>query len=71
MAWRQLEEALYHKFIQHPALRAILLSTGSADLVFFDEDTVFGDGKIDQGLNLLGRALMQVRARLREEGVDS
>ncbi|EJF62166.1 hypothetical protein BD309DRAFT_962442 [Dichomitus squalens] len=65
-----LEEVLYHKFVQHPTLRQMLMSTGGADLVFFDEDTTLGDGKIDQGMNLLGRALMQVRRRLREEGFD-
>ena len=62
---------LYTKFVQHATLRALLMSTGDADLVFSDPDTTLGDGGIGQGLNLLGRALMDVRTRLREEEVDS
>ena len=67
----QLETVLYHKFVQHAGLREMLMATGGADLVFADPDVVWGDGGIGQGLNLLGRALMQVRARLRAEGLDT
>ncbi|KAM5542427.1 hypothetical protein V8D89_003886 [Ganoderma adspersum] len=63
-----LESVLYHKFVQRAALRGMLMETGGADLVFADPDVVWGDGDMGQGLNLIGRALMQVRARLREEG---
>ena len=47
------------------------MQTGNADLVFSDPDTTWGDGQIAQGLNLLGFALMRVRNRLRDEGVDT
>ena len=66
----QMVEVLYEKMLQHPDLRKMLLETQNADLVFSDPDTSWGDGQIGQGLNLLGHALMRVRTRLREEGVD-
>ncbi|KAI0355486.1 DUF1768-domain-containing protein [Trametes cingulata] len=66
-----LDEALYAKFIQHPHLRATLLSTGDADLVLSDTDDFWGEGPIGRGANHLGRALQRVRDRLRAEGVDS
>ncbi|PIL37647.1 hypothetical protein GSI_01341 [Ganoderma sinense ZZ0214-1] len=66
-----LENVLYNKFVQHGVLREMLMATGGADLVFADPDTVWGDGMVGQGLNLLGGALMRVRARLREEGLDT
>ncbi|KAH9939330.1 uncharacterized protein BXZ73DRAFT_43829 [Epithele typhae] len=65
-----LEDILLTKFFQYDDLRALLFSTGNADLVFFDEDVVFGDGLIGQGQNNLGRALMVVRQRLRAEFVN-
>ena len=67
----QLEEVLYHKMMQHPDLRSLLMQTGRADIVFSDPDTRMGDGQIGQGLNMLGNALMNVRERLRAEGLDS
>ena len=57
--------------MQHPDLRAMLLQTGRADLVFSDPDTYWGDGQIGQGANKIGVALMNVRERLRAEGVDT
>ncbi|RDX55283.1 DUF1768-domain-containing protein [Lentinus brumalis] len=71
VALDMMEEVLYQKFIQHPQLRALLMSTGNADLVFSDPDTTWGDGQIGQGMNWLGHALMRVRSRFREEGLDS
>ena len=65
-----MEEVLYQKFMQHPQLRALLLGTDSADLVFSDPDTTWGDGQIGQGPNWLGHALMRVRRRFREEGLE-
>ncbi|KZT06498.1 DUF1768-domain-containing protein [Laetiporus sulphureus 93-53] len=67
-----LDEVLYHKFIQHPALRALLMGTGTTSLLVSDsQDSFFGDGPIGQGANQLGKALMRVRERLREEGVST
>ena len=57
--------------MQYPDLRAMLLQTGHADLVFSDPDTYWGDGQIGQGANKIGVALMNVRERLRDEGVDT
>ena len=57
--------------MQYPDLRAMLLQTGHADLVFSDPDTYWGDGQIGQGSNKIGIALMSVRERLRAEGVDT
>ena len=67
----QAEEVLYTKMMQYPDLRAMLLQTGHADLVFSDSDTYWGDGKNGQGLNKIGHALMNVRERLRAKGVDT
>ncbi len=57
--------------VQGPDLRLMLMQTGHADIVFSDPDTTWGDGQIGQGQNLLGNALMDVRERLRAEGLDS
>ncbi|KAI0692183.1 hypothetical protein C8T65DRAFT_762438 [Cerioporus squamosus] len=71
VALDMMEEVLYQKFIQHPQLRALLMGTRDADLVFSDPDTTWGDGQIGQGMNWLGHALMRVRRRFRDEGLDS
>ena len=63
----QLEEVLYHKFVQHPHLRGTLMRTGHADLIFADPDPTLGEGAFQDGINLLGRALVTVRERLRAE----
>ncbi|KAI0832896.1 hypothetical protein BC628DRAFT_1348832 [Trametes gibbosa] len=67
-----LDEVLYNKFIQHARLRALLLETGEAPLVYADPyDGFWGEGEGGRGLNHLGRALGRVRDRLRAEGVDT
>ena len=65
------------KFSQNPELKSFLLSTGDAKLVEASPvDRIWGVGLAEndpgitdeakwQGLNLLGKALMNVRARLR------
>ena len=57
---------VYDKFDQNPELAKKLLETGAEELV---EGNTWGDkiwGKVDgEGLNLLGRILMDVRAELR------
>ena len=61
-----MREALLAKFQQHPALAALLLSTGEAKLVEHTEnDSYWGDGGDGSGRNMLGQLLMEVRARLR------
>lgn len=63
-----MREAVEAKFRQHPALTERLLATGDATLVeHTDADAFWGDGGDGSGKNMLGRILMEVRARLREE----
>jgi len=59
--------ALRAKFEQHPDLRALLLSTGDAQLIeHTDRDAFWGDGGDGSGHNMLGRLLMELRGRLSE-----
>jgi predicted NAD-dependent protein-ADP-ribosyltransferase YbiA (DUF1768 family) len=61
-----MDEALYNKFRQHTKARNILLSTGTAPLIFQDAaDTFWGGGPDDSGANHMGHALERVRQRLR------
>ena len=56
------------KFSEHPELLKKLLATGDAELIEANtwNDRVWGvDRETGRGQNLLGRALMQVRAELR------
>lgn len=64
-----MEDALYHKFIQHSTARALLLSTGDQSLMFVEpEDNYWGDGPDGLGLNEIGKVLMRIRNKLREAG---
>jgi ribA/ribD-fused uncharacterized protein len=57
------------KFEQHPELAAALLATGDSRIVEHTEnDSFWGDGGDGSGRNMLGRILMEVRARLRRDG---
>lgn len=72
-----MKTALYEKFTQNPLLLAKLLGTGSALLVEASPyDRIWGIGldmaaaskgglELWRGQNLLGKALMETRARLR------
>jgi len=63
-----MREAVEAKFRQHDELRALLLATGDAKLIeHTDADDFWGDGGDGSGRNELGRILMAVRARLRDE----
>ncbi len=63
-----MREAVEAKFRQHDDLRLLLLDTGEATLVEHTEnDDFWGDGGDGSGRNELGRVLMAVRKRLREE----
>jgi N-glycosidase YbiA len=60
-----MRTAVTAKFTQHPALRALLLSTGNARLVeHTTNDSYWGDGGDGSGKNMLGRILMQLRDAL-------
>jgi N-glycosidase YbiA len=57
--------ALRAKFIQHPELRELLLSTGDAELVEHTKnDSYWADGGNGSGRNRLGELLMELRAEL-------
>lgn len=61
-----MRQAVTAKFTQHEELRALLLSTGDAQVVEHTEnDDYWGDGGDGSGQNMLGRILMQVREELR------
>ena len=63
-----MREAVEAKFRQHEELRAMLLETGDATLIEHTEnDDFWGDGGDGSGRNELGRILMAVRDRLRQE----
>jgi len=67
IALSTMDDVLYQKFRQHSDLRALLLNTFPADLVYVEpEDPFWGDGA-GVGMNELGRSLMRVRERLRNE----
>ncbi|KAF8869895.1 hypothetical protein CPB85DRAFT_1356184 [Mucidula mucida] len=61
----KMEEIVYLKFTQHPALKTELLATGNAQLVEDSPyDSFWGIGGNGTGRNELGKALMKVRDRL-------
>lgn len=63
-----MREAVEAKFRQHEELRTLLLDTGDAKLIEHTEnDDFWGDGGDGSGRNELGRILMAVRDRLRED----
>ena len=64
-----MDEVLYLKFRQHGELRALLLNTVPADLVYAESgDPFWGDGA-GNGMNELGKSLMRVRERIRRENM--
>lgn len=74
-------EGTLHKFRQHAGIRGELLATGGREVVEASpQDRIWGIGfgragaeRVDReawGLNLLGRALMEVRAVLRAEAAE-
>lgn len=78
MKYNVVEEGNYMKFTQNENLKKLLLDTGERELVEASRfDRVWGIGysaanalyveKEEWGQNLLGKALMRVRERTREE----
>ena len=62
-----MDEVLYLKFCQHNELRALLLGTSQAELIYVEPGDLFwGDGA-GAGLNELGKSLMRVREQLRAQ----
>ena len=63
-----MREAVLAKFTQHNELREILLETGDAKLIeHTSNDSYWGDGGDGSGRNMLGRILMEVREKLKED----
>ncbi|MCM2370700.1 NADAR family protein [Aporhodopirellula aestuarii] len=63
-----MREALTAKFTQHEDLRKLLLGTGDAKIIeHTTNDDYWGDGGDGRGKNMLGRLLVELRDRLREE----
>lgn len=61
-----MQEALRAKFMQHPKLKSLLLSTGSAELVEHTKnDRYWADGGDGSGKNRLGKLLMELREELK------
>ena len=72
--WNEVKDAvmmsgLRAKFAQHPELRALLMSTGNAQLVeHTTNDAYWADGGDGSGRNRLGELLMELRQELQGEG---
>ena len=65
-----MNDVMYEKFRQHPDLRTILLSTGTARLIYADgDDPYWGTGQDGMGQNQLGKTLAEVRDRLMNETI--
>lgn len=63
-----MREAVMAKFTQHQELRERLLATGEAKIIEHTaNDDYWGDGGGGKGRNMLGRILMDLRAKLREQ----
>ncbi len=63
-----MKTALLHKFEQHQDLRDELLKTGKRMLIeHTPHDTYWGDGGDGEGLNRLGKLLMEVRDIMRSK----
>jgi ribA/ribD-fused uncharacterized protein len=64
-----MRKAVGAKFEQHRELASLLLATGDSHIVEHTaNDSFWGDGGDGSGRNMLGRILMEVRARLRSSG---
>ena len=65
-----MRRAVRAKFTQHPDIRAVLLSTGDAELIEdAPNDYYWGCGADGTGKNMLGRVLMEVRGELRADAL--
>ena len=65
-----MREAVLAKFEQYAELRDLLLATGDQDIVEkTTRDYYWGCGTDGTGKNMLGKILMEVRAKLRDSNV--
>ena len=56
-----MEEVLHLKFKQYPSLWKLFLRTGFADIAYWS------DGSLGEGANELGKSLVRLKERLRQE----
>lgn len=60
-----MRDAVRAKFTQHQDMKALLLSTGDAELVeHTTNDSYWADGGDGTGKNMLGKILMEIRSEL-------
>ncbi|TRM64453.1 hypothetical protein BD626DRAFT_491873 [Schizophyllum amplum] len=65
---QMMDLVIEHKFTQHATLRGELLATGDAELVEDSaQDAFWGIGTSGKGRNELGKALMRLRTKLRNQ----
>lgn len=63
-----MQRALWAKFTQCKRLRALLLQTGSTELIEDNrDDDLWGGGNDRRGANMMGQALMSVRHNLQKK----
>jgi len=65
-----MKEALRARCEQHKDARMLLLLTGWADLEFLSKDSYWGLGTDKTGQNRYGELLEEVRAEIRDQGLD-
>ncbi len=66
-----MKKALRAKFTQHQDLKKVLLETGDAEIIEnAPGDYQWGCGRTGTGLNLLGKALMDIRGELNGDDVE-
>jgi len=64
--YKVMVDALIYKATQHQDIKEILMNTGDEILEEASpKDAIWGTGKDGKGLNLLGKAWMETRSRLR------
>ncbi|WP_415913309.1 NADAR family protein [Neptuniibacter sp. QD37_11] len=69
---RVMQKAVMAKFTQHEELRIALLATGTAEIIEASKnDGLWGWGPDKDGINLLGILLMQLRAQLSGDCVQT
>ncbi|KAJ3473432.1 hypothetical protein NLI96_g13001 [Meripilus lineatus] len=65
---QMMDLALYHKFLEYPELRELLLRTEGSEIVFDEtDDEYWGLGIVGNGANELGKSLVRVREKMRNE----
>lgn len=64
-----MKAAVYEKFMNHPDIAEVLLSTGDEEIIENSPgDSYWGCGSEGDGKNMLGKVLAEVRAELRGDG---